>query len=167
MASFDPANTDVVFLLVSGAKGALDTAKRAQQLIDDGNRVNVIATPTAASWIDHGEIETVTGWSLRVEQRMPHESTFEPRAGRVLASPVTLNTLTKWAQGHADNLVIGLLCEALGAGIPTRAEIQVSAEFAIHPAAVEAVAVLRRYGIEVGTVPDSQPNPELAALLAD
>ena len=149
MASFDVDNTDVLFLVVSGGKGALDTVERAKALINDGYRVNVIATPTAKQWIDGDQIEAVTGWPLRVEMRSPYEPTFEPRAGRVLASPVTLNTLTKWARGHADNLALGLLCEAIGMGIPTTAEIQLSEAFAAHPATDDSISVLRRYGVEI------------------
>lgn len=153
MPSFNPSDDDVVFLVVSACKGALETAKRCWKLVEQGNRVNVVATPTAAKWMDSNEIESITGWPVRSEMRMPHEPTFTPLAGRVLATPVSLNTLTKWAAGHADNLAIGLLCEALGAGLPTEAEIQMSVEFANQPATQPAIETLIRSGVGVRTSP--------------
>lgn len=159
MASFDPANTDVIFLIVSGGKGALNSAALAQALVDEGNQVNVVATPTAVEWIDNEQIQKITGWPVRYQMRNHAEATFEPLAGRIIATPVTLNTLTKWASGHADNLAIGLLCEGLGMNIPIEAEIQLSSAFAAHPATAPAIATLRSFGVKVTASPTGAPLP--------
>src|SRR5262245_64654818 len=110
-------------MIVSGAGPAVYTPERIQAELALGRRVNVIATPTAADWLDPAVIHDLTGWDLRCQQRDPLTPTFQPPACRVLASPVTLNTLTKWAAGHCDNLAVSLLCEATGLDIETRAEI--------------------------------------------
>ncbi len=68
---------------------------------------------------------------------------------RVIATPVTLNTLTKWADGHSDNLALGLLCEAMGARIPIVAELSLSQEFANHPAVPPAIERLTAAGVEI------------------
>ena len=97
--SFTHEDNGVTFLIVSGAGSAAWTPERIQVELALGRRVNVIATPTAASWLDPQAIRDLTGWDLRCEQRGPLTPTFEPPGCRVLASPVTLNTLTKWAKG--------------------------------------------------------------------
>ncbi len=160
MPSFDPQPGNVLFLIVSGCKGALHTADRCEQLVAAGHRVNVITTPTAAGWVDSARIEAVTGWPPRSEMRTPAEPTFEPYANAVLASPVSLNTLTKWADGHADNLAVGLLCEALGMGIPITAEVQLSPAFAAHPATAAAINRLRSCGVQVQQCDGGAPLPE-------
>jgi hypothetical protein len=39
----------------------------------------------------------------------------------MITCPVTFNTLNKWALGISDTLVLGLLTEAVGLGLPLRA----------------------------------------------
>jgi len=153
MPSFDPTDDQVTYLVVSACKGALRTAERCTEIIQQGNQVNVIATPTAASWIDSEQIERITGWPVRHQMRTPDQPTFTPLGNKVLATPVSLNTLTKWASGHTDNLAVGLLCEALGANVPIEAEIQVSQEFANHPAVIPALQILMNSNVRVRSCP--------------
>lgn len=147
--SFTHEDNGVTFLIVSGAGAAVWTPERIRAELALGRRVNVIATPTAASWLDPQAIRHLTGWDLRCEQRGPLTPTFEPPACRVLASPVTLNTLTKWAAGHCDNLALSLLCEATGSGIDTRAEVHLSQAYAAHPAAADALSRLTQLGVSL------------------
>lgn len=160
MPSFDPSPGNMLFLIVSGCKGAMTTAERCEELVGAGHRVNVITTPTAAGWVDSDRIESITGWPARSEMRSPAEPTFEPYANSVLASPVSLNTLTKWSDGHADNLAVGLLCEALGMGIPITAEVQLSPAFAAHPATAAAIKRLRQCGVTVVQCEGGAPLPD-------
>ena len=155
--SFTLTDNGVTFLIVSGAGRAYDhTYERIAQLLDAGRRVNVIPTPTAAAWLDGPEIERLTGWPMRPDLRHPTVPTFDPPGSQVLASPVTLNTLTKWAHGHTDNLALSLLCEATGLGVPTRAEISLSKPYARHPAAARAIEDLVTMGVEVTTANRTQ-----------
>ncbi len=147
--SFTDDDNGVTFMIVSGAGSAVWTPERIEAELALGRRVNVIATPTAASWLDPTTIRDLTGWDLRCHQRDPLTPTFQPPACRVLASPVTLNTLTKWAAGHCDNLALSLLCEATGLGIETRAEIHLSEAYARHPAAADALDRLARMGVSL------------------
>jgi phosphopantothenoylcysteine synthetase/decarboxylase len=133
-ANFDPEPGNLLFMIVSAGGPTTGTLDRLRQELDRDQRVRVIATPQAAEWLDHDEIERLTGWPLQWKMLTPEASTLVPMGNRVLATPVTLNTLTKWADGHADNLAIGLLCEALGAGTQIRAELSLSQQFANHPA---------------------------------
>lgn len=141
VANFDTEPGNLLFMIVSAGGPTTGTIDRLKQELDQEQRVRVIATPQAAEWLDHDEIESLTGWPLQSKMLTPDASTLVPMGNRVLATPMTLNTLTKWADGHADNLAIGLLCEALGAGIEIRAELSLSQQFANHPA---VPAALRR-----------------------
>ena len=153
MTNFDPGPGDLLFMIVSAGGPVVRTVERVEAELAAGQRVRVIATPQAAEWLEPPpigpEIERLTGWPLQSAMLTPEASTLDPVGHRVLATPVTLNTLTKWADGHADNLAIGLLCEALGASIPIRAELSLSPQFANHPATRPAVRRLRAAGAEL------------------
>jgi hypothetical protein len=150
-------------MIVSGAGPAVWTPERLAAELDLGRRVNVIATPTAARWLDRKLVRELTGWELRTDLRDPLTPTFQPPGCRILASPVTLNTLTKWAAGHADNLALSLLCEATGLGIDTRAEISLSEAYAKHPAVTDALTRLTGIGVSLFRVAGSARHPLLPA----
>ena len=163
----------VTFLIVSAGGPAVDTLYRLRVELDTGRRVSVVATPTAAAWFDHYEvgpvIESMTGWPIRSRMPEPSVPTFEPQGSRLIASPCTLNTLTKWAGGHCDNLALSLLCEAIGRGVPTMAEVSISGPYAEHPAARDALERLASVGVALhqahgaGAHPLLQPLPPAVA----
>ncbi|GAB1339863.1 hypothetical protein ACE1SV_64530 [Streptomyces sp. E-15] len=80
---------------------------------------------------------------------MPSERGALPEPDAVLSAPTTLNTLTKWSQGHADTLAVGLLTEALGLEIPVVTLPYVNSAQAQHPALPRAMATLRTAGVRV------------------
>jgi hypothetical protein len=149
LPSFTHDDNGVTFMIVCGAGPAVWTPERLRAELALGRRVNVIATPTAAPWLDAETIRELTGWEMRTQQRDPLTPTFQPPGCRVLASPVTLNSLTKWAAGHCDNLALSLLCEATGLGIEVRAEISLSDAYAAHPAVGEALDRLSTMGVHL------------------
>lgn len=157
--SFTFDDNGVTFLMVCAGGRAVDTDHRIRAEQALGRRVHVIATPTAAEWFDPAEIEALTGWPLRSAMPGPKVPIFEPLACRVLVSPLTLNSLTKWADGHSDNLVISLLCEASGLGIPIRAEVSLGGPYALHPAVPRALATLASLGVELSPIDPSFPLP--------
>ena len=159
--SFTHEDNGVTFMIVAGAGVSVWTPERLQMELDLGRRVWVIPTPTASEWLDHTQIERMTGWKMRPALRHPTTPTFSPPGCRVLASPVTLNTLTKWAAGHSDNFAISLLCEAVGLGIETRAEISLSQAYANHPAAGEALERLETMGVDLYRVKGAAHHPLL------
>ncbi|WP_406294003.1 hypothetical protein OG948_04435 [Embleya sp. NBC_00888] len=62
---------------------------------------------------------------------------------------MTRNTLTKWADGHADTYALGVLTEAIGLGLPVAALPFRNAAQAAHPAVDRAVEILRGCGVRV------------------
>jgi hypothetical protein len=143
----------VTFLVVCAGGPMIRLLRRLRIELDTGRRVSVVATPRAAAWIDHygigPVIEGMTGWPVRSELPMPTTPTFDPPGSALLVSPCTLNTLTKWSDAHSDNLAISLLCEAVGRGVPTRAEVSLSAAYAALPAVDAALERLSRLGVEL------------------
>ncbi|MGF1596033.1 MAG: flavoprotein [Acidimicrobiales bacterium] len=158
----------VTFLIVSAGGPLTRTLFRLRAELDTGRRVAVVATPTAAAWFDHYDvaatIEAMTGLPLRSRMPVPTEATFEPPGCRLVVSPCSLNTLTKWAAGHSDNLAVSLLCEALGRGVPTAAEVSLSSAYVAHPAATEALERLDGLGVELRRAIGGAEHPLLRPL---
>lgn len=98
--------------MASGDVGKLITA--AQEANWD---VGVIATPQGLGFIDTTAVEAQTGYPIR--SAWPGDSRPLPPADAIAVAPATFNTINKWAAGVSDTLVVGILCEAYGLGIPT------------------------------------------------
>lgn len=158
----------VTFMIVCAGGPVVQVLRRLQVELDSGRRVAVVATPQAAIWLDHYEagptIESMTGWPVRSRMPMPTSPTFDPPGSSVLVSPCTLNTLTKWAGANSDNLAVSLLCEAIGRGVPTRAEISLSGPYASLPAAGRAIAHLSELGVELFRAHGTTEPAEVPAL---
>lgn len=160
----------VTFMIVCAGGPLTRTLLRLQVELETGRRVHVVATPHAAAWFDHYElgpvIERMTGWPYRSAMPLPTTPTFEPPGSSILISPCTLNTLTKWAAGHSDNLAISLLCEALGRGVPIRAEVSLSTPYSTLPAAGRALDQLAHLGVDL-TRCDGASEPGLLPSVPD
>ena len=173
VADLTEEDNGVTFMIVCAGSPMSRTLLRLQVELETGRRVNVVATPQAAAWFEHYEIdplvEAMTGWAIRHELRPPTTPTFDPPGSSVLVSPCTLNTLTKWADAHSDNLALSLLCEAVGRGVPTRAEVSLSPPYSSLPAAQDALARLSELGVDLrraygASGPDHLPTvPEAVA----
>jgi len=109
----------------------------------------VIATPTAAAWIDTRQFEAATGFPVRVHPRLPDEQDPLPPADAIVAAPLTFNTLNKSAAGMSDTLALGLLNEALGLQLPIVAAPVVKAALRRHPAYGASIATLRACGVHM------------------
>ncbi|WP_037603756.1 flavoprotein [Streptacidiphilus rugosus] len=116
-----------------------------------GWNVAVVLTPTAHRWLqeDIPALEKATGHPVRHQFKLPDEADVLPSADAILAAPVTFNTLNKWADGHADTLVLGLLTEAIGLQLPVVALPYLNAAQAAHPALGRHVDVLRGAGVDI------------------
>lgn len=161
----------VTFLVVCAGGPITAVLVRLEFELTRGRRVSVVATPTAAGWLEHAGADITilerTGWPVRSELPPPTVATFEPPGSRLVVFPCTLNTLTKWADAHSDNLALSLLCEAVGRGVPTVAEVSLSAPYASLPAAGRALAQLDELGVELRRAPGSADHELLRPVPAD
>lgn len=109
--------------------------------------VHPIATPTALTWMPVAELEQRTGHPVLHRQRHPDEPSTLPRADAILVAPATFNTINKWATGINDSLALGILNEALSAGLPIVASVYAKPTLTAHPAFAPHVEVLQRAGV--------------------
>jgi phosphopantothenoylcysteine synthetase/decarboxylase len=139
----------VLYLVACGARTAADAPRAVDLAHTAGLDVAVIPTPAALRFIgDTAPLAGQTGYPVRSDYKRPDEPDALPPADAFLVSPLTFNSLNKWAAGVSDTLATGLLNEALGLGVPIVAVPWVNAPLSRHPAAPESVARLAAAGVE-------------------
>jgi phosphopantothenoylcysteine synthetase/decarboxylase len=119
--------------------------------IERGWDVCTIATPAAwdGGFVDATALEAATGRPVRHRYRRANESGRWPKADAIAVAPMTMNTVTKWADGHADTYALGVLTEGIGLALPIVALPFWNAAQAAHPAIGRAVETLRGCGVRV------------------
>ncbi|MFI7550383.1 flavoprotein [Micromonospora sediminimaris] len=143
----------VLALVVCAAPPVLRIAELIDLLQEDGWTVCLTATPTAATWIDREALAAQTGYPVRVEWRKPGEPEPHPPATAVAVVPATFNVINKWAQGINDTLALGILNEALGAGIPVHAFPNVKEQLTAHPSYDRHLRSLQDAAVAVTPLP--------------
>ncbi len=132
---------------------ATPAAKRIDKLVSlaqgQGWTACVIATPQALKFLDVPALERLTGLPVRSEYKQPGTPDVLPPADAMIVGGASFNTINKWAHGHADNLALGLLTEAVGLGLPLVALPFLNAAQAAHPAFYRSVKELRDMGVKV------------------
>jgi phosphopantothenoylcysteine synthetase/decarboxylase len=145
----------VLYLVTSGAPAPEGIPELVKLCHQAGWQVLVFATPLGVRFLDLAAVEQLTGQPVRTDYRMPGESKTLPPAEAVLACPLTFNSTNKFAHGHADNFVIGLLCELAGSAVSTIVVPHCKPQLAIHPAFSASLATLRDMGVTVIFDPDA------------
>lgn len=146
----------VLYLVVCAAPPALQVGELISLLMTDGWTVCVIATPTAATWIDRAGLAEQTGYPVRSEWRRPGEPDVLPKTDAVVVVPATFNTINKWALGISDNLALGILNEALGLRLPILASPFAKQALTAHPAYARSIELLRANGVGLFPTQESQ-----------
>ena len=136
----------VLYLVVCAAPPVLQIGELIELLMKDGWAVWVIATPTAATWIDREALAQQTGNPVRSERRKPGDPDLLPKADAVLVAPATFNTINKWALGISDSLALGILNEVLGLGLPILVSPYAKPALTSHPSYGDHVMHLRQAG---------------------
>lgn len=156
-----PRRRPVVYVIGCAAPPVRHIKDAVALTQDQGFDTCLILTPTAANWLEAElpALTELTGHPVRSTYKQPGESDVLPSADAFLVAPATLNTTTKWADGHQDNLALGLIAEAVGRRIhdaargdtlqpPIVAMPYLNAWQAAHPAFDRAVETLRQSGVE-------------------
>lgn len=149
MSHFGSPGGHVLYLVVCAAPGANNTLDRVHLEQANGHEVCVIATERALAWFDVAAVEVTTGHAIQTSMRRYGEPIAEPLGDAVVVSPASLNTIAKIALGLADDMPTGLVCEALGSGVPVTIETQVGGAFGQHPALPGYLATLRSWGATI------------------
>ena len=127
----------VLYLIACGAPPAAELLSHpdaVQGLQEDGWAVCVLCSPTGERFLDTAAVSIATGYPVRVEQRKPGEPDVLPPPDAIMVAPATFNTVNKWALGISDTLVLGILNEYLGAGLPIAATVWAKDSLQKHPA---------------------------------
>ncbi len=139
----------VLYLLVCGSSVARDIGVLVELAQREGWEVCVVTTPDGRKFVDPGAIAAQTGHPVRTGYKNPGDADVLPPADAIIVAPATVNTVNKWAAGIADCLVLGLLVEGYGLGLPIVAVPYTNAVMAAHPMLHENIAKLRSWGVEV------------------
>jgi hypothetical protein len=141
----------VLYLIGCTAPPVKDISVAVKRAQAAGWDVCVLLTPRAAGWLTDAlpALEELTGHPVRSEYKIHGQPDVLPDPHAILAAPVTLNTLSKWAMAMPDTLALGLLTEAIGKGLPLVALPYINAAQAAHPMLDEHLRVLRDAGVEV------------------
>jgi len=147
MSSFGSPSGRVLYLVVCAVPGAERTLERVRIEQGNGWEVCVVATEKALHWFDGATVEQATGHPIQSRMRRFGEALFEPLGDAVIVAPASFNTINRIALGLADDMATGLVCEAIGRGVPVTIEPQLGPAFAAHPAFAEHVARLDAAGV--------------------
>ena len=115
----------------------------------DGWEVCVITTPDGRKFVDVPALQQQTGHPVRTYYKSPGDPDVLPPANAMIVAPATVNTVNKWAAGITDTLVLGLLVEGYGFGVPTAVVPYTNRVMALHPALHDSLAKLRDWGVHV------------------
>jgi len=139
----------VLYVLVCGSPMARDVGVLVEIAQRDGWEVCVVTTPDGRKFVDVAALQAQTGHPVRTHYKNPGDPDVLPPADAMIVAPATVNTVNKWAAGITDTLVLGLLVEGYGYGVPTAVVPYTNKVMALHPALHESLAKLRDWGVHV------------------
>src|SRR4051794_19402387 len=139
----------VLYAIVCGSPASRDVGTLVGLAQEAGWDVCVVASPDALKFLDIPRLAAHTGHPVRTHYKNPGEPDLLPAADAMIVAPATVNTVNKWAAGITDTLVLGLLVEAYGYGVPTVVVPYTNKVMAQHPSLHESLAKLRTWGVHV------------------
>lgn len=154
----EPQRKPFLYVVVCAAGVAGDVGRLITAAQERGWDVGVVATPQGLGFLDVEAVEAQTGYPIRSAWRSPGEARPLPPADAIAVAPATFNTVNKWAAGFADNLALGILCEAPGMDIPTMVLPYVNTALAAHRAYQRGIAELREMGVLIGNYEPHRPK---------
>lgn len=150
----------VLYIIACGAPPAREVAKLVRIGQARGWTVCVLTTPSGRKFVNAPELEQLTGYPVRSDYKEPGTPDVLPPPDAIIVAPATVNTMSKWALSICDTLVLGLLVEGIGKGLPMVALPFTNKAHASHPAFNEHIARLRDWGVIVLFGPDVYPLHE-------
>jgi phosphopantothenoylcysteine synthetase/decarboxylase len=147
--------------VVCGAPLAARTSDIAAALLEDERTVSVVATPPAMAWIDVETVSAVVGQPPAVDYRSPVEAKRGPEADAVVICPISFNSLNKVVAGIADTYALGVMCEAIGQGLPVIAVPMVNDRLWSHPTWSANLDAINRWGVRLLDIHTGEPGARL------
>lgn len=150
----------VLYIVGCGARPSADLPEFVTWAQAQGWDPCVILTPSALKFADPARLAELTRHPVRADYKRPEEPDVLPPPNAFVIAPCTFNTVGKWAAGISDTLALGLVNEALGAGLPIVACPNPHVSLARHPAFARNVEFLRGCGVRVLFDPARYPLPD-------
>jgi len=123
-----------VALAITGAPLAARSEDLISVLDDAGHRITAVSTEASRAW-------------TRIDDRWLPSGRIRPDV--LIVVPATFNTLNKWAAGLNDTVVLGLLNDTLGLGMPILAVPMIADRLAAHPVWPITLARLTGAGVDL------------------
>ncbi|WP_035295127.1 flavoprotein [Actinocatenispora sera] len=149
----------MLYALVCGSPAAAGVGRLVTAAQRDGWRVCVLASPSGLRFLDVPALVAQTGFPVRSEYKSPGAPDLLPEPDAILVAPATCNTVNKWAAGISDTLLLGIVVEAYGRGLPIVAVPYSNRFHAAHPAFRASLDRLRDWGVGVLFGDDVCPLP--------
>lgn len=146
-------------LVLTGAPLTSRAPDLAVALIEAGWDVHLVATPSAAAWINEDALVQVVGHAPTTQHRAPDEPRRGGRPDAVVVAPATFNTVNKLATGLADTYAHGLLCDALGTNTPLVMVPMVNDRLWGHPAWATNLQFLSTAGVRFADIHSGNTEP--------
>lgn len=112
-----------ILLGITGAIAAYKICELIRKFKKASADVKVVLSPNALEFIGIKTLETLSGNEVYIEQFAPRNSTkhisLADWADLFLIAPASANSISKFANGIADNLLTSVFCATLGKKIPT------------------------------------------------
>jgi len=151
----------VLYVVVCAAPPATTIHEFVSAAQAEGWEVCTVVTPEARKFVDVSRLELLTSRPVRSDYRSPGEQDPWPGPDAIAVIPATFNTINKWAQGIADTLAVGMLCEYMGRGTPIVVVPCLKAELAVHPAFHANLRLLQSCGVRFLYDPSTYPAPTI------
>ncbi|MEU5698631.1 flavoprotein [Streptomyces aurantiacus] len=149
----------VLYVVACGGYPAESLPTLVERAVADRWDVCVIATPKGLDFLDVPHLRELTGHPVRYDYKQPDDPDVLPPADVFLIAPATFNTINKLAAGISDTLALGLLNEAIGAGIQVIAVPWPNKALAQRLPFRRSVESLRSEGVTFVLKHDSLPVP--------
>lgn len=155
----DTAAGRVLYVVACGGPPAAELPGFVERAQARGWDVCVVTTPYGLRFVDADRLAALTGHPVRHDYKRPGQPDVLPPADAFAVTPATFNTVNKMAAGISDTLALGLLNEALGAGLPIVAAPWPNRSLVRHPAFPASLDRLRAWGVRLVFDPSRLPSP--------
>jgi phosphopantothenoylcysteine synthetase/decarboxylase len=142
-------NRPILYAIACASPPARYIGRLVEVAHASGWEVCVITTPDGRHFVDAAALAAATGYPVRSSFKFPGDLDVLPDPNAIIVAPATVNTITKWSLGIADTLALGLLVESQGKGLPIVAVPFTNTAMAAHPAFLDSIDRLRRWGVSV------------------
>jgi phosphopantothenoylcysteine synthetase/decarboxylase len=152
---------NVLYVVICGVDRASDSYGFITDAMNDGWQVCALPTPSGSEFVDVGRLASLTGYPVRTKFKSPSEADILPPADAFVVAPASFNTVNKIANGIADTLPVGIICEAVGKRQPVVLAPWMNRALVGHSAYSRSLKYLTDDGVEIVLTDRTRPGGSL------